>query len=54
MIMNSLHITIAALTLIVSTLTSAAEIKVAVAANFAQTLKEISTVFSKEKDNPGF
>jgi molybdate transport system substrate-binding protein len=48
MIMNSLHITIAALTLIVSTLTSAAEIKVAVAANFAQTLKEISTVFEKD------
>ncbi len=46
--MNSLHITIAALTLIVSTLTSAAEIKVAVAANFAQTLKEISTVFEKD------
>lgn len=46
--MNSLHITIAALTLIVSTLTSAAEIKVAVAANFAQTLKEISAVFEKD------
>ena len=48
MIMNSLHITIATLTLIVSTLTSAAEIKVAVAANFAQTLKEISAVFEKD------
>ncbi len=46
--MNSLHITIAALALIVSTLTSAAEVKVAVAANFAQTLKEISTVFEKD------
>ena len=46
--MNSLHITIAALTLIASTLTSAAEIKVAVAANFAQTLKEISAVFEKD------
>jgi len=46
--MNSLHITIATLTLIVSTLTSAAEVKVAVAANFAQTLKEISTVFEKD------
>jgi molybdate transport system substrate-binding protein len=46
--MNSLYITIATLTLIVSTLTSAAEVKVAVAANFAQTLKEISTVFEKD------
>ncbi len=46
--MNSLQITIATLTLIVSTLTSAAEVKVAVAANFAQTLKEISTVFEKD------
>ena len=46
--MNALHITITALTLIVSTLTSAAEVKVAVAANFAQTLKEISTVFEKD------
>jgi molybdate transport system substrate-binding protein len=46
--MNALHITIAALSLIVSTLTSATEVKVAVAANFAQTIKEISTVFEKE------
>ena len=46
--MNALHITIATLTLIVSTLTSAAEVKVAVAANFAQTLKEIGTVFEKD------
>jgi molybdate transport system substrate-binding protein len=46
--MNTLHITIATLALIISTLTSAAELKVAVAANFAQTLKEISTVFEKD------
>ena len=46
--MNALHITIATLTLIVSTLTSATEIKVAVAANFAQTMKEIGTVFEKD------
>ena len=46
--MNSLHITIATLSLIVSTLTSATEVKVAVAANFAQTIKEISTVFEKD------
>ncbi len=46
--MNALHITIATLTLIVSTLASAAEVKVAVSANFAQTLKEISTVFEKD------
>jgi molybdate transport system substrate-binding protein len=46
--MNALHITIATLTLVVSTLTSAAEVKIAVAANFAQTLKEIGTVFEKD------
>ncbi len=46
--MNTLHITIATLALIISTPTSAAELKVAVAANFAQTLKEISTVFEKD------
>ena len=46
--MNALYITIATLSLIVSTLASAAEVKVAVAANFAQTLKEISTVFEKD------
>ncbi len=46
--MNALYITIATLSLIVSTLVSAAEVKVAVAANFAQTLKEISTVFEKD------
>jgi molybdate transport system substrate-binding protein len=46
--MNAIHISIAILTLIASTLTSAAEIKVAVAANFAQTLKEISTIFEKD------
>ena len=46
--MNALYITIATLSLIVSTLASAAEVKVAVAANFAQTLKEIGTVFEKD------
>jgi molybdate transport system substrate-binding protein len=51
--MNAPHITIATFSLIISTLTistttSAAEVKVAVAANFAQTLKEISTVFEQD------
>jgi molybdate transport system substrate-binding protein len=51
--MNAPHITIATLALIISTLTistttSAAEVKVAVAANFAQTLKEIGTVFEQD------
>lgn len=46
--MNYLHTTIAIVTLFASTLVSATEIRVAVAANFAQTLKEIATVFEKE------
>ena len=46
--MKPLHRTIATLALIMSITTSAAEVKVAVAANFAQTMKEISTVFEKD------
>lgn len=46
--MNYLHTTIAIITLLASTLVSATEIRVAVAANFAQTLKEIGTVFEKD------
>ena len=46
--MNYFHTTIAIGTLLASTLVNAAEIRVAVAANFAQTLKEIVTVFEKD------
>lgn len=46
--MNYLHTTIAIITLLASTLGNATEIKVAVAANFAQTLKEIASVFEKD------
>jgi molybdate transport system substrate-binding protein len=46
--MNYLHTTIAIATLLASTLVNAAEIRVAVAANFAQTLKEIVTLFEKD------
>ncbi len=46
--MNYFHTTIAIVTLFGSTLVSATEIRVAVAANFAQTLKEIATVFEKD------
>lgn len=46
--MNYLHTSIAIVTLFASTLVSATEIRVAVAANFAQTLKEIATLFEKE------
>jgi molybdate transport system substrate-binding protein len=46
--MNYLHTTIAIGTLLASTLVNAAEIRVAVAANFAQTLKDIVTVFEKD------
>jgi molybdate transport system substrate-binding protein len=46
--MNYLHTTIAIVSLLASTLVNAAEIRVAVAANFAQTLKEIVTLFEKD------
>jgi molybdate transport system substrate-binding protein len=46
--MNYLHTTIAIATLLASTLVNATEIRVAVAANFAQTMKEIATVFEKD------
>jgi molybdate transport system substrate-binding protein len=46
--MNHFHTTIAIVTLLASTLSNAAEIRVAVAANFATTLKEIATVFEKD------
>lgn len=46
--MNYLYTTIAIGTLLASTLVNAAEIRVAVSANFAQTLKEIVTVFEKD------
>ena len=46
--MNYLHNTIAIVSLLASTLVNAAEIRVAVAANFAQTLKEIVTLFEKD------
>lgn len=46
--MNHFHTTIAIVTLLTSTLSNAAEIRVAVAANFATTLKEIATVFEKD------
>lgn len=46
--MNYLHTTITLVTLLASTLVNATEIRVAVAANFAQTMKEIATVFEKE------
>lgn len=48
--MKRIHtrITIAIVTLLASTLVNATEVRVAVAANFAQTLKEIATVFEKD------
>ena len=46
--MNPIHITVVLFGLLVSTLSSAGEVKVAVAANFAQTLKEIGTGFEKD------
>ena len=46
--MNYLHTTIAIVSLLASTLVNATEIRVAVAANFAQTLKEIVKAFEKD------
>lgn len=46
--MNILHTALAVITLLTTNLTSATEIRVAVAANFTQTLKEIATVFEKD------
>jgi molybdate transport system substrate-binding protein len=48
MIMNTLRTGLAALALCAASLGSAAELKVAVAANFAQTMKEIATLFEKD------
>jgi molybdate transport system substrate-binding protein len=46
--MNTLHTTVAAIALLTSSLTCAAEIRVAVAANFMHTMKEITAVFEKD------
>lgn len=46
--MNMLHSIISAMLLLISSLGFAGEVRVAVAANFAQTLKEISSAFEKD------
>lgn len=46
--MNTLRTTVVAIALLTSTLTCAAEIRVAVSANFTHTMKEITAVFEKD------